>query len=290
MAPQWFTNRIRETAENRTIRVSGADLNYLHWPNPGKPLLVFVHGHAAHAHWWDFIAPAFRQDYDIIAPDMSGSGDSEHRDQYSASGFAEEIIRCGEHAGHSSMTIVGHSFGGSMTRIVAHLFPESVDGIVLIDCAVPAQKGSRTPPPMPRTRERYYPDLYQGMRRFRLRPPQPAPADYILEHIAKHSLRETERGFQFKLDAAVFAKMKATESFPSAAEMVADLSMPVGFIYGGKSRFFFPEAISALEQLIKPPLLSRIDEAYHHVFLDQPEQFTDQLALILKRQLPATQL
>ena len=283
MIPKWFTEAVGIRPEHRNVVVDQANIHYLHWPNPGKPGLVFVHGHAAHAHWWDFVAPSFCDRYDIIAPDSSGSGDSDHRDVYSAGLFAREIIACGRDAGHETMTIVGHSFGGSMTRIAAHLFPESIDGIVLIDSALPTQPGSRTPPPMPRAREHYYETAEDGMRRFRLRPPQPAPADYIRDYIARHSLKETAQGYCFKLDSAVFAKMTTSESYPAAADMVRSLAMPVGFIYGENSRFFTPPDSRALDQIIETNLLFPVENAWHHVFLDQPSVFIRDLNELLKR-------
>jgi len=267
---------------------------------------MFVHGHAAHAHWWDFIAPAVSEGYDVVAIDLSGSGDSDHRDSYSAGLFAKEIVGCIEDArlaspvvvGHSfggkeivgciedarlaSPVVVGHSFGGSMTRIAAHLYPNKIKGIVIVDSVIPSQAGPRTPPPMPRSKTRYYPNLTEAKRRFRLRPPQPCDNDFILDHIAAHSVLETEQGYRFKLDSAVFAKMQVTEQFPPASDMITAMKMPVGFIYGVKSRFFTPEIVAELSMVVDERLTRSVPDAYHHVFLDQPLLFIERLKELLK--------
>ncbi len=281
--PDWFQQFIAIQPKQRQVKVAGALIAYQHWENPGKPGLVLVHGHAAHAHWWDFIAPAFSQDYDVIALDQSGAGNSEHRDSYSARQFSEEIISCAKKAALLSPTIVGHSFGGSMTRIAAFLHPEAMNSIVIIDAALPRHRGSRTPPPMPNVKTRYYPSEQEGMRRFRLRPPQPACADYLLNYIAARSLKQTDQGYQFKLDGAVFAKMRHEENFPTAWEMMQALKVPAGFIYGEESRFFPEEAVNELRSLIRDDLLVGIPEAYHHVFLDQPLAFISALKAMLPR-------
>ncbi len=280
-APDWFTRYVSISPQSARTLVDNVDIHYLHWQNPGKPGLVFVHGHAAHAHWWDFIAPAFKDSHDIVAIDLSGAGDSGHRDLYTAAGFAKEIVSVADAAGLHQPCVVGHSFGGSMTRIAAHLHPDKLGSIVLVDSALPTTRSSRDTPAMPRTRVRHYPSIPEGMRRFRLRPPQPATHDYIIEHIAKHSLTEAAEGFRFKLDQAVFAKMTEKADFPTAAQMVRDLTIPASFIYGEKSRFFPAPAVDGLKALFAPASLAGIPNAYHHVFLDEPLAFIEALRALI---------
>ena len=52
--------------------VKGAAIHYLRWHQPNKATVLLVHGHAAHAHWWDAVAIHLRKDFDIIAVDLSG--------------------------------------------------------------------------------------------------------------------------------------------------------------------------------------------------------------------------
>ncbi|MBO6554985.1 MAG: alpha/beta hydrolase [Pseudomonadales bacterium] len=286
MTPDWFQQHLDQRPEHRYIEVDGAIIHYQYWPATTKRdhgSLIFVHGHAAHAHWWDFIAPAFRDRYDLVALDMSGSGDSDHRAAYSAAAFGQEILAVSKDAGLQKPTIVGHSFGGAMTRIAAWQHRDAFSEIVLVDSAIPHHKGARTAPPMPKIKERYYPSLKEGMRRFRLRPPQACENQYVLDHIAAHSLKTTEQGFQFKYDSAVFAKMQHTEDFPSAADMIKDLTIPVNIIYGEKSRFFPSEAVAELTQLVDQTRIWGIPDAHHHVFLDQPIGFIDVLNDLLSR-------
>lgn len=277
MQPDWFKSYLNEGGDQCAFESNGARISYRHWRNEEKPGLLFVHGHAAHARWWDFVAPAFLHSFNIVAIDLSGSGDSEHRETYSARQFADEIVGCIKAAGLSETIIVGHSFGGSMTRVAAHLYPEAMKAIALIDSNIPTHKGSRQPPPMPKSKTRYYPSLAEGIRRFRLRPPQPKPAEFILEYIATHSLQETDQGYCFKYDSAVFAKMPADEDLPVASEMIQSLSVPVGLIYGTLSRFFPADVVEQLGTIVPDELTLAIEDAHHHVFLDQPEQFISAL-------------
>ena len=316
LSPSWFLKYLSTPISFNSLTVDGGEISYQRWSNSAKPIqddledgveddsksisairvnkpgLLFVHGYGAHAHWWDFIAPAFLDHYDVIAMDMSGAGESSHRSIYTATTFAEEIRGVCRDAKLRSPVIVGHSFGGAMTRIAAHLYGDEFKGIVIVDSAISrhisSKRGQRpvaaSPRTRVRTRMRHYQSITDGARRFRLRPPQPCENKFIVDHIAKHSLANSDQGFYFKLDQALFSKLQEDPDtdLPAAATMVANCPCQVGFIYGEKSRFFDDEAISTLNELIEPELLHRIPQAYHHVFLDQPKAFIDSLAQILK--------
>ena len=283
MQPDWFQQALKQDPDHHYVDIEGARIHYQRWscPDPNAKGLLLVHGHAAHAHWWDFIAPAFTRQFNVVAPDLSGSGDSDHRDAYSATGFAREIIGVSDDAGFNTPVVIGHSFGGAMTRVAAWQHRQAFSGLILVDSAVPGHRGSRQAPPMPKLRERFYPSEREGMRRFRLRPPQPCENRYILDHIAATSLRAADRGYHFKYDSAVFAKMRHAEDFPAATDMIRSLSIPVGMIYGENSRFFPTEVVRELEKVIPPVRIRSVPDAHHHVFLDQPLAFIDKLKELL---------
>ena len=56
-----------ETARKRLLRVNGLDLSFLEWGESGNPALCFLHGGAAHAHWFDLVAPAFASRFRVIS-------------------------------------------------------------------------------------------------------------------------------------------------------------------------------------------------------------------------------
>jgi len=76
-APKWFTRTVAIEPESAFVEVEGAKIHYLRWGDRSKPGLLLVHGNAAHAYWWSFIAPYLAQDYNVAAMDFSGMGDSE---------------------------------------------------------------------------------------------------------------------------------------------------------------------------------------------------------------------
>jgi len=290
-SPPWFTTLLKRPYKDESINVEGAVINYRIWGGGKKQSLLFVHGHAAHSHWWDFIAPAF-PDYNVAAIDMSGNGDSDHRSQYSAVGYARELLALASRL--ENTIIIGHSFGGIITRVAAFLDPSNIKGIVLVDSLLSTEKSKRVVPDdlkdysqKPKKKTRYYQNLETGMLRFRLKPPQKCHNQFLIEHIAQHSLKKSDQGYSFKVDQAVFAKMGVDPyiDLPSGVSMIHSITCPIGFIYGDQSRFFPGEKRQFLETLIGVDKLVAIPDAAHHVFLDQPQAFTQALAdLLLKLQ------
>ncbi|MFT4676205.1 MAG: pimeloyl-ACP methyl ester carboxylesterase [Patiriisocius sp.] len=284
LTPDWFDHNLTTAPNHHALKVLGASIHYQTWSSSenDSPGLLFVHGHAAHAHWWDFVAPEFCQQYQVGALDMSGNGDSGHREQYRPSQFAAEIVAVANALGPRTI-VVAHSFGGSMARIAAHLHPEEFKALILVDSVIsPTRRAPLTPQPVNAPRQRSYPGLKEAQRRFRLRPPQPRPADYIIDHLSKHSVRQSQQGYQFKLDPQVFDKLWPDEyEYPDAASMMQGLKIPAAYIYGELSRFCPPEALELLKTLFPPERLKMVAAAHHHVFLDQPLRFNEVLKEVL---------
>ena len=283
--PQWFQQAIDHVPKSHWLSVLEKTIHYQTWHSDrmqSKRALLFVHGHAAHTHWWDFIAPQFSQQFKVAALDLSGNGDSEHRDKYLASQFATEIAAVASQLGEDTI-VIAHSFGGSMARIAAHLHPGSFSGLILVDSVISNHRRETiVPTEIPAAKIRHYPTVEEAARRFRLRPPQPKPADYLISHIAKHSVRATDLGVQFKLDPQIFAKMWPEEMpLPDGASMLRGLKIPCAYVYGAQSRFCPPEALVLLKQLFVPSELVEVTNAHHHLFLDQPTQFVEKLRVLL---------
>ena len=78
--PTWFTDALAHAVRHADVTVDGARIAYRAWGKPGRQGVVLVHGGAAHAGWWDHIAPFLAAEHRVVAIDLSGHGDSDHRD------------------------------------------------------------------------------------------------------------------------------------------------------------------------------------------------------------------
>src|SRR5690348_16175203 len=119
-APGWFTHALAVPYRDAQVEVDGATIHYVAWGEPGRRGLVFVHGGAAHAHWWTHVAATFADEYRVLALDLSGHGDSDHRDVYALEQWTQEIMAVVDAGGiDGEPVIIGHSMGGFVTIATA---------------------------------------------------------------------------------------------------------------------------------------------------------------------------
>src|SRR5262245_37954912 len=136
-APAWFRRALEIRPGHGEVKVEGTRIHYLHWGERDRPGIVFVHGGAAHAHWWSFIAPFFLPDHRIAAIDLSGHGDSGRRELYPRQLWAREVIAVADDAGFAGApVVVGHSMGGFVAIATAAEFGDRLAGAVILDTAV----------------------------------------------------------------------------------------------------------------------------------------------------------
>ncbi|MBL7497290.1 alpha/beta hydrolase [Frankia sp. CNm7] len=268
-APTWFDAALDDRPEHFEVDVDGARISYRCWGGaPDLPAIVLVHGGAAHAGWWDHIAPMVPDEYRVVALDLSGHGDSARRDEYSLSTWAAEVIAVIDDAGIASPPIViGHSLGGWVVATTAAEHPDRVAGIVLIDSPVteftPEELAARE-----RTAFgplRVYPTASDALARFRIVPPQPHTLPYAIEHIARGSIGSVEGGWTWKFDPNVFSSRTA----PSP-ELLHKVHCRVA-LFRAEHGLVTPDIGGQMYNLLgRVAPVIEIPLAGHHVLLDQP--------------------
>jgi pimeloyl-ACP methyl ester carboxylesterase len=278
--PAWFTDAIGTLPEDRVVRVKGCDIHYLRWGDPARPGLVLVHGGAAHAHWWSFIAPQLTSQYHVVAPDLSGHGDSGRRPVYAVETWADEVMAVADDSGMGRAPIlVGHSMGGLVTIAAANLYGERLAGAVIVDSPV------HRPDPESEEGERgrmfrnpkTYPDVETAVRHFYLQPPQPVENRYLVDHVARWSLKEVPGGWTWKFDPKVFERFRQ-----GIDDYLAQTRCRVAVFKGQYSDLVTPDVQEYMDELLgrNSPIVE-IPQAYHHVPLDQPLALIAALRAIL---------
>jgi pimeloyl-ACP methyl ester carboxylesterase len=278
--PEWFWQAIDQKPDDHSIEVEDCDINYLTWSDTGKPGLLFVHGHNAHSHWWDFIAPSFSENHQTVAMDMSGMGDSDHRDEYSNDLYAKEIVATADAAGlGEDAFLIAHSFGGIQGIRCMAQNPGRFAGLILVDSGVrhPDDIKERDPQLERLSRAKVYPEREIAIQRFRLQPPQTCDNQYIVDHIARNSV-EYDDGWVWKFDEEQMMRMKFE------GDLTEDLKAITGklaLIYGENSESFKSRSAQYMQELKPDMRVIELKDAQHHLFLDQPLAFIDEVKKLI---------
>ncbi len=279
-APAWFRRALAARPEHGAVRVEGARIHYLRWGEPRRPGIVFVHGGAAHAHWWSFVAPHFLPEHRVVAIDLSGHGDSERRADYPREIWAREVMAVADDAGFDGPPIVvGHSMGGFVTIATAVEFGPRLAGAVVLDSPV------RRPDPEEEEGARgkafrnpkVYPDVETALRHFRTVPDQPTSLPYVIDHVARESLVRIDAGWTWKFDPMIFRR-----STPRAThELLADVKCRLA-LFRAENGLVTPDIGEYMYELLgrNAPVIE-IPEAYHHMMLDQPLSLVTGLRTLL---------
>jgi pimeloyl-ACP methyl ester carboxylesterase len=284
--PSWFTAALAQTPEHFDVEVEGCRIHWRAWGNPDRPALVLVHGGAAHSGWWDHIAPFLSRTHCVIAPDLSGHGDSGYRAAYDLDMWAREVLAVSTAAGADGRpTIVGHSLGGWVTATAARSYGKQIDSIVVIDSPLrqraPEEERLRSRPHGAtgyRTRD-------EIIARFRAVPAQAVTLPYVARHIALESVRKTAAGWVWKFDPAIFGENLDPES-PTEQELLEDMmaQMPCRIGYLRCEAGLVPPAMAEQIRFIlqlRGPFID-LAEAGHHPMLDQPLPLVSALRVLLE--------
>lgn len=272
-----------QEARQSLVDLAGARLNILEWGSCEKPGLLFIHGGAAHACWWQFIAPQFLADFHCVAIDLSGHGDSSSRSIYSSDIWRDEVLALinTQSIFQRKPVIIGHSMGGLIAIRVAAM-TENLPGLIIIDSAV------RPPDKIVKSRRghdllgrrRVYESRQQAQKRFRLIPPQPCQNEELLAYIAAKSIKQCDDGWTWKYDPEAFRKLQASSIFTE----LKTVTSPTLIIRGQKSRILNKEiAENMRSELGNASEIVEIVGAYHHVMLDQPIALIEEIRSVLAR-------
>ncbi|MCH7789702.1 MAG: alpha/beta hydrolase [Acidobacteria bacterium] len=264
----WFTRALEVPSEQRSVTVNGALINYMDWGPHDAPGLVFVHGGAAHLHWWSFLAPLFADQYRVAALDLSGHGRSGRREQYALEGWTDEIVAVAEELElPGPPVVIGHSMGGFITLATAGLHPDAVAGIVVIDSPVlredpeseEARQGNSFRPP------KVYKTAEEMVSRFRTVPEQEHYVSFIMDHVARHSIVEVEGGYTWAFDPRVFSPWRnvVDDLLTTVKCRVALFGAEYGLLTHDIGEYMY-------ERLGRVAPVVEIPEAGHHIMLDQP--------------------
>lgn len=271
-APEWFRRALAVPFTDEHVELDGRRVHYLAWGAPGRRGLVFVHGGGANAHWWTHVAAHFADEFRVVALDLSGHGDSDHRETYRFEDWTDEVIAVADAAGIVGRpVVVGHSMGGFVTIATAALHPNRLTGVIICDSPVtePDPEIGEYHVRDAFGRERIYGSEDEAIARFRTVPPQDHYLPYVMDHVARRSLRHVDEGWKWKFDRTIFAQFTGgvrAVALPHLAEVTCRFAL-----LRSEHGLVTKDIGDAMyERLGRVAPVVELPEAGHHAMLDQP--------------------
>ena len=252
---------------DRVVEVAGAPIRY-NVAGQGATTIVLTHGFRAHHLWWAAVHPLLTHKYRVVQLDISGSGDSGHREQYSIQTWGQEVNAVLDDAGIERAMLVGHSLGGTSVVMAATQRPERAIGVILMDTFIEGEGRFRPIAQAGSAPVRIYSTREDGEARFRLMPTQDDVDPAIIARIAGYGVTQIDEGWTWKFDQVVTPVIDE-ELFNAS---IAGLKVPFHYVHAGASAVVKPEVVPFL--LSFAPEGSRytlVPDAHHHVPLSHPE-------------------
>jgi pimeloyl-ACP methyl ester carboxylesterase len=184
------------------VEIDDLRLHVQDYGTSGKPPMLCVHGGAANAHWYDFVAQGFNADYHVRAVDLRGHGDSDwdnsNPPNYNYSRHAADIHELTEKLDLHDFILIGHSMGGMVSSVYTATYPGRAKALIVVDSNL-----DMTPERIAgfnavgNRQGREYATQDEFIANFRVRPGGCTAPPEALHHIAQHAHAvEGDRGSQ----------------------------------------------------------------------------------------------
>lgn len=130
--------------EQKQVDIGEMTLSLYQHSNPGKPVIVMLHGFSADKMVWLGFARHLTEQYQILIPDLAGHGDSPYQANwdYSVTAQTARVKQLLDVMQLSSVHLIGNSMGGSISADFAIHYPERTLSVALVN---PAGVTSPTP-------------------------------------------------------------------------------------------------------------------------------------------------
>jgi pimeloyl-ACP methyl ester carboxylesterase len=258
-----------EHLRTRKFKGAGIELNCVDYGGEGGPPILLVHGGAAHARWWDFVAPSLTQDFHVLALDQRGHGGSPWIGQwaYGSRHYVADLEAVIDGWGLGAPVLVGHSMGGHSAMVYAVEHSERLRALVTIDSipAYPEHAVAALAAIADRPASAYE-TLKDAVASFRLLPADTLAAPEVLGHVAELSFRRREDGkWVHKMDRRTLRR----EPVQLDGEL-ARIRCPALLIKAALSPVLSASFAREMAERMARGRMALVENSNHHVLIDNP--------------------
>ncbi|HEY2981385.1 MAG TPA: alpha/beta hydrolase [Anaerolineales bacterium] len=225
----------------------------------GTPL-VLLHGYPLDHHIWNEVAPLLEDAFDLILPDLRGSGESTTVDTpYTMDGMASDVAGLLNHLGIEKTAIAGHSMGGYVALTFARLYPARVLALGLVSTQLGADPQDRKDgryATAAQVAEKGTTGVVETMT-------GKLSADARVQGIAR-TIMEAQSS------AGVIGALKAMAERPDSADVISHAAFPVVILHGDADALIPVDRAREVKGLLPGAELIELPGAGHLPMLEAP--------------------
>lgn len=274
-------------------QVNGIRLHYASSGQPGRPLIVLLHGFPEFWFAWQAQLATLGQTHFVIAPDTRGINLSdkppELRD-YRAHRVAADVVELAKSLGYAEFTLVGHDWGGAVAYTVAIQYPERVRRLVILNAVHPAifVRELRDSPAQAAASQyihKYrradaaavlsangFADLIDGLRNADGQLPAWFDTDTRSRYIAAWSQPGAlDAALNYYRAGAIFPPLPGEPALPALDASALVVRAPTLMLWGALDRFLLPGCAQGLDQVVPDLRVQHFPNASHWIAHEEPE-------------------
>jgi len=290
---------------------NGTRLHYGSAGEPGKPLMLFVHGFPEFWYAWEHQLAEFGQTHFAVAPDLRGfnlSSKPAAVEAYKPKQLVEDLVQFIRVLGYQRCTIVAHDWGGAICWNLAAQFPELIDRFIIINSPHPyvfARALSSDPAQQqasaymnwlrkPGSEQALAANDFALLENMLAGGAERLPTWFAGETRARYHAAWSQSGDDgsHPMTGGVNYYRASPMHPPAPGEAAPDISrldpsmfvvrVPTLVIWGENDRALPKSLVDGLEEFVPDMRLERIPEATHWVIHEQPERIN----LLIRSALP----
>lgn len=254
------------------------ELNYKVF-GKGEPLII-LHGLFGMLDNWQTLARKWAEDFQVFIVDQRNHGKSPHDPIIDYPSMAEDLFDFMLDHDILSANIMGHSMGGKTVMQFAHLHPEKVKRLIVIDMAPRAYKSGH---------RLIFEALYQvdlnlvdNRSDAESMLMQGVEDESIRLFLLKNLKRTKEGAYEWKMNLhAIF------RHYPDILEAVLSetaFANPTLFIRGGRSNYIMDSDFELINEQFSNAEIATIEEAGHWVHAEAPDEVLQLVGDFLKKE------
>ncbi len=244
----------------------------------GEPLII-LHGLFGMLDNWQTLGRQFAEEFKVYLVDQRNHGKSPHDPIMDYASMAEDLFDLMLDEDISSANIMGHSMGGKTVMQFAHMHPEKVHKLIVVDMAPRAYESGHRP-----IFEALYQvdlNLVENRTDAEEMLAQGIKDEGIRLFLLKNLKRKKEGGYEWKMNLDAIFRHYPDILSPIQNEI--PFANPALFIRGARSNYILDADFDLIKEQFTDAEIATVEDAGHWVHAEAPEELLQLVLDFLKK-------